>query len=167
MSYARRKLEVESESLQRGKKKIARMKRVAVEIFRSYIIFLWMKKKVKVCKTFFLYTLSISAQTVRTVFNKIGSSGVVSEDKRGKVCKNCMLDKSVKQSIRDHINCFETVESYYCRQKTKRLFLPPTLNISKMYEMYEEYCEDNDIPQKATESMYRTVFNTEFNMSFF
>lgn len=36
-----------------------------------------------------------------------------------------------------------------------------------MYHLYEEYCEDNGIPQKATESMYRTVFNTEFNMSFF
>lgn len=123
--------------------------------------------RVKVCKTFFLHTLSISAQTVRTVFNKLGSSGVVSEDKRGKACKNSMLDESVKQSIRDHINCFQTVESHYCRPKSSRLFLPPTLNICKMYHLYEEYCEDNGIPQKATESMYRTVFNTEFNMSFF
>nr|CAH7758741.1 unnamed protein product [Callosobruchus chinensis] len=125
------------------------------------------EQKVRVCKTFFLDTLSISAQTVRAVFNKLGSSGVVSEDKRGKVCKNSMLDESVKQSIRKHINCFETVESHYCRLKSERLFLPPTLNISKMYQLYEEYCKDNGIPHKATESMYRTVFNTEFNLSFF
>nr|CAH7730724.1 unnamed protein product [Callosobruchus chinensis] len=46
------------------------------------------EQKVRVCKTFFLDTLSISAQTVRTVFNKLGSSGVVSEDKRGKPKKD-------------------------------------------------------------------------------
>lgn len=51
---------------------------------------------VKVCKTLFLNTLSISAQTVRTVFNKLGSSGVVCEDKRVKVGKNAMLDESIK-----------------------------------------------------------------------
>ncbi|XP_072395672.1 uncharacterized protein [Diabrotica undecimpunctata] len=124
-------------------------------------------KKVQVCKLFFLHTLSISAQMIRTVINKIGSTGVVREDKRGKVCKNSMLDESVKQSIRDHINCFETVESHYCRQKTTRLYLPATLNISKMYSLYEEYCQNNNIEQKATESLYRTIFNTEFNMSFF
>nr|CAH7733003.1 unnamed protein product [Callosobruchus chinensis] len=167
MSFARRKLEAGNETSQRTKK-TSRMKSVAEEISRSYNYHLPLdEQKVRVCKTFFLDTLSISAQTVRTVFNKLGSSGVVSEDKRGKVCKNSMLDESVKQSIRDHINCFETVESHYCRLKSERLFLIPTLNISKMYQLYEEYCKDNCIPHKATESMYRTVFNTEFNLSFF
>nr|CAH7744189.1 unnamed protein product [Callosobruchus chinensis] len=84
MSFARRKLEAGNETSQRTKK-TSRMKSVAEEISRSYNYHLPLdEQKVRVCKTFFLDTLSISAQTVRTVFNKLGSSGVVSEDKRGK-----------------------------------------------------------------------------------
>nr|CAH7743977.1 unnamed protein product [Callosobruchus chinensis] len=123
--------------------------------------------KVRVCKTYFLNTLSISAQTVRTVFNKMNSSGHVTEDRRGKACKNSMLEESVKESIRDHINMFETVDSHYCRQKTSRKYLPPTLNIAKMYSLYEEFCLENNIEKKATEGMYRHIFSTEFNLSFF
>lgn len=78
-----------------------------------------------------------------------------------------MLDESIKITIRDHINCFETFESHYCRSKTKRLFLPLTLHICKMYHLYEGCWADNGIPRKATESMYRTIFNTEFNVPFF
>lgn len=123
--------------------------------------------KVQVCKIFFLNTLSISAQTVRTVFNKMSSVGTVSEDRRGKACKNSMLDESIKQTVRNHINLFETIDSHYCRQKTSRKYLPPTLNISKMFNLYEEYCVENHIEKMATESMYRHIFTTEFNISFF
>lgn len=123
--------------------------------------------KCQVCKVFFLNTLGISAQTVRTVFNKTNSAGNIAKDQRGKACKNSMLDESVKKSVRDHINMFEIVDSHYCRAKTERKYLPPTLNISKMFMMYEEYCVENNIARKATESMYRQIFTTEFNISFF
>lgn len=122
---------------------------------------------VQVCKIFFLNTLSISSQTVRTVFNKMSSVGNITEDRRGKATKNSLLDESVKQSVRNHINMFETIDSHYCRQKTSRKYLPPTLNISKMFTLYEEYCLEKSIEKKATESMYRHIFSTEFNLSFF
>uniref|UniRef100_A0A6P7H5S2 Uncharacterized protein LOC114346528 n=1 Tax=Diabrotica virgifera virgifera TaxID=50390 RepID=A0A6P7H5S2_DIAVI len=123
-------------------------------------------QKTVVCKSFFLNTLGISAQVVKTVIKKMGSTGIVSEDRRGKVCKNSKLDDSVKQSIRDHINLFQTVESHYYRKNTSKRFLPSTLNIAKMYGLYVEYCEVKNIIA-ATESMYRIIFNTEFNLSFF
>lgn len=123
-------------------------------------------KKVVVCKTFFLNTLGISAQVVKTVMNKMGTTGIVAEDRRGRVCKNSKLDDSIKQSVRDHINLFETVESHYCRKNTSKRFLPPTLNISKMYGLYIEYCDQKNI-KAATECIYRTIFNTEYNFSFF
>lgn len=122
--------------------------------------------KVVVCKTFFLNTLGISAQVVKTVFKKMGSTGIVAEDRRGRACKNSKLDDSIKQSVRDHINLFETVESHYCRKNTSKRFLPPSLNISKMYGLYQEHCEKHNVPP-ATESIYRTIFNSEFNFSFF
>lgn len=125
------------------------------------------KIKVPVCKIFFLNTLCISAQVVKTVFNKTGSTGVVSEDRRGKACKNSLLSESVKESVREHINSFQTVESHYCRKNTSRLYLPASLNISKMYSLYQEYCSDKNITEVATESIYRAVFNSDFSMSFF
>lgn len=119
------------------------------------------------CKTFFLNTLSISGQMVETVFQKMGSSGVVAEDRRGKACKNSQLDVSIKNSVRNHINSFQTVESHYCRKSTARKYLPSSLNISKMYTLFQDFCKESQIPKSATESIYRQVFNTEFNLSFF
>nr|CAI5861067.1 unnamed protein product [Callosobruchus analis] len=36
-----------------------------------------------------------------------------------------------------------------------------------MYCLYLEYCKDNNITNISTESIYRQIFNTEFNLSFF
>nr|CAI5847551.1 unnamed protein product [Callosobruchus analis] len=36
-----------------------------------------------------------------------------------------------------------------------------------MYCLYLEYCQDNNITNISTESIYRQIFNTEFNLSFF
>ncbi|KAK4876488.1 hypothetical protein RN001_012910 [Aquatica leii] len=80
---------------------------------------------------------------IQTVFAKIGSSGVVMEDRRGKACKNSKLDDSIKDTVRNHINSFKTIESHYCRKTTERKYFPPTLNISKMFLLYQEYCQDN------------------------
>lgn len=125
------------------------------------------EKTVPVCKTFFLNTLSISGQMVETVFQKMGSTGVVTEDRRGKACKNSQLDETIKDSVRSHINSFETIESHYCRKSTERKYLPSSLNISKMYTFYQEFCTENHIAKPASESIYREIFNREFNLSFF
>lgn len=116
-----------------------------------------------VCKTFFLNTLSISGQIVQTVFIKLGSTGVVLTDRQGKACKNSLLGDSVKQSVRDHINSFETIESHYCRQSTSRQYLSASLSVAKMYTMYLEYCQERNVTSTATECIYRQVFNTKFN----
>lgn len=71
------------------------------------------------CVKFFFNTLGVSAQVVKPVFKKMGTTGVVAADRRSRVCKNSKLDDSIKQSVRDYINLFETVESIH--------------NISKMY----------------------------------
>nr|CAI5823299.1 unnamed protein product [Callosobruchus analis] len=144
----------------------AEAKRERKKVFSFNYTFYNRGKRTAVCKTFFLNTLGISAQVVKTVFQKMGSTGIVGEDRRGRVCKNSKLSDSVKQSVRDHINLFKTVESHYCRKNTSKRFLPPTLNVSKMYNMYLEYCEQSNI-KPAPECTYRVIFNTEFNFSLF
>ncbi|KAI4462947.1 dna-directed rna polymerases i ii and iii subunit rpabc2 [Holotrichia oblita] len=36
-----------------------------------------------------------------------------------------------------------------------------------MYSLFLEYCEENNVTEVATQSMYREIFNTEYNFSFF
>ncbi|KAJ8966939.1 hypothetical protein NQ314_003216 [Rhamnusium bicolor] len=103
------------------------------------------KERIQVCKIFFLNTLCICAQVVKTVLHKKLPSGSVVEDKRGKVLKNSQVDDTFKQHVRDHINSFEPIESHYCRKKSQRLYLPSNLNITKMYGLYQEYCVENKI----------------------
>lgn len=121
---------------------------------------------IQVCKTFFLNTLDISAQVVKTVACKSMDNITVPADKRGTVKKNSQLPVEVKESVRQHIKSFVPVDSHYCRKDSNRLLLPPTLNIAKMYSLYREYCESNNISQIASSAIYRQVFNTEFNISF-
>ncbi|KAJ8949696.1 hypothetical protein NQ314_008159 [Rhamnusium bicolor] len=123
--------------------------------------------KIKVCKKFFLNTLDISSQVIKTVRNKMGNSGQIEEDKRGRVARNSKVSDETKRCVRRHINSFEAVDSHYCRKNSNRLYLPPTLSVSKMYDLYLEFCKDNSISEIASESIYRQIFTHEFNISFF
>ncbi|CAH1109932.1 unnamed protein product [Psylliodes chrysocephalus] len=150
----------ESDSGDKGKENSSR------RAYSNYYFFTINLAKTSVCKQFFLNTLSISSQVVKAVIKKTGVHETVNKDLRGKVCKNSLIEEDVKQNIRDHINSFEFIESHYCRTNTSRLYLPPSLNVSKMYSLYEEHCKDNNIKKIATESMYRRIFSEEFNISF-
>ena len=57
------------------------------------------------------------------------------------------------------------INSHYCRAKTSKQYLDPSLNISKMYDLCKEKClEINEEPVK--ESYYRFIFNTAYNIGF-
>lgn len=114
--------------------------------------------KIKICKTFFFNSLGISSQVVKTVANKLKNNVTIEKDKRGKVCLNSKLPDEVKQAVRDHINSFQPIESHYCRQNTGKVYLPASLNISKMYSLYREYCAENNIAQVSSAAIYRQVF---------
>nr|CAI5846436.1 unnamed protein product [Callosobruchus analis] len=121
-----------------------------------------------VCKTFFLNTLSISHQTVETAIKKKKGGGIVTPDKRGKHEPVNKIPEEVRNSVRTHIAKFPTYESHYCREKTKKRYLGNHLNISKMYSLYLEDCEEkgrrND--EIAKEWLYSDIFNYEYNYSF-
>nr|CAH7732525.1 unnamed protein product [Callosobruchus chinensis] len=56
-------------------------------------------QRIVVCKTFFLNPLGISAQVVKTTFQKMGSIGIVAKDRRGKPSTNYKLSDSITQKI--------------------------------------------------------------------
>ena len=67
-----------------------------------------------------------------------------------------------KNEVREHINKFPTVDSHYCRAQSQRKYLEASLNISTMYTLYKAIHDD-----PVSEAIYRQIFCTEFNLSFF
>uniref|UniRef100_A0A1B6CPY4 Uncharacterized protein n=1 Tax=Clastoptera arizonana TaxID=38151 RepID=A0A1B6CPY4_9HEMI len=63
----------------------------------------------------------------------------------------------------EHIASFPAEESHYPNKK----YLSPMLSVVKMYRLYQEQCKLDQVPERflIKESMYRFVFDHEFNLS--
>lgn len=48
-----------------------------------------------------------------------------------------------EQIVRNHIDSIPIMESHYTRKSTMRLHLDSKLTISKMFQLYQDYCEEN------------------------
>jgi len=84
--------------------------------------------------------------------------------RHGKIGKK--IDDSIKESIRNHIKTFPSIPSHYCKAKSSKNYIDGSLNISLMYRLYLEKCNKENI-QYGKKSMYESIFNQEFNLSFF
>ncbi|XP_039293223.1 uncharacterized protein LOC120353480 isoform X1 [Nilaparvata lugens] len=121
--------------------------------------------RTRVCKTFFLNTLSISNTFVNTALSKKDEMGIVQGDLRGKHVNHKKVDDSIKKGIREHIDSFCRIESHYCRADSKREYIDGGLTIASMYRMYKEKkMSEGELYGKPY--LYETIFNTEFNISF-
>ena len=85
------------------------------------------------------------------------------QERRGKkepANKTCQTDV---EAVKAHIKSFPHYVSHYCRKQNQDVkYLPQNLNLSLMYPMYK-----NDYGSKAvSESMYRKIFPTDFNLKF-
>ena len=120
----------------------------------------------KVCKEFFLRTLSISnGRLHRALLNKRVNSGMIVADKRGKNVKR-RIPHADRQCVVNHINRFPRYVSHYTRNHQQhREYLSPSLNITIMYDLYkrEMLCEGH---RPVKESFYRHIFETDFNLHF-
>lgn len=56
------------------------------------------------------------------------------------------------------------MESHYCRETTKKMYLEEGLSVAKMYRLYLEDNQDKDV---VSQQIYAIIFNYEFNLSFF
>ena len=119
--------------------------------------------KVEVCKQFFLNTLAISERTVQTAFKK-SKNGMVEDDHRGKTKHNNEAMQQRKEDLRRHILSFPLVPSHYCRSSSNLLYLLCELTLSKMYSLYTEQCQHNQI-KLLSYTTYWTVFQS-MNISF-
>ncbi|KAL4705692.1 hypothetical protein ACJJTC_018765 [Scirpophaga incertulas] len=70
------------------------------------------------------------------------------------------------EEVRRHIESFPCMESHYTRRDTNKKYLAADLNIRKMYTLYKQLCQKENI-EAVNELTYRRVFATEYNLSFF
>ncbi|KAJ8678303.1 hypothetical protein QAD02_014090 [Eretmocerus hayati] len=128
---------------------------------------------VTVCKEMFLKTPDISYQQVKTAKTKMaaaGITGVMSGDQRGLHTENRKnrVSENAKQTAREHIESFPTMESHYCREESNELYLDESVqSIAMMYRLYEKSAQAKKLDDIVTFAMYTHIFNTEFNYGFF
>jgi hypothetical protein len=69
-------------------------------------------------------------------------------------------------AVKEHIQNVPAFESHCTRpHNPRRKYLSPDLDIRKMFNLYVEKCEENNISH-VNEWIYRKIFNKEFNLHF-
>lgn len=109
--------------------------------------------------------MSISEGFVRNALKKTTSTGVALPEKRGKRIPFNKISEDVIKNIKANINSYPAYESHYSRERTAKKYLGSDLNISKMYNLYNEECEKKRL-RPAKLWLYRKIFNEDFNLSF-
>lgn len=118
----------------------------------------------QVCKSFFLSTLDVTDRQIGYYFKfyENTTTSIPHSPKRGRYNKSHILLER-KSQVMDHINRFPRIRSHYCRTTIKRKYLDPQLTVPTMYKLYKKLPEVTN-PVKL--SMYRNIFNSEFNLGF-
>ncbi|CAH0403799.1 unnamed protein product [Chilo suppressalis] len=122
-------------------------------------------ERIRVCKTFFKNTLSVSERMVYTVQSKM-NEGFMMEDLRGRHNNHKKLNPQLIQDIKTHIDMIPKIESHYVRASTSKQYIGGDKAIKDLY---------NDFVTKQTETnrergnymAYYKIFTKEFNLGFF
>uniref|UniRef100_A0A915KJB7 Uncharacterized protein n=1 Tax=Romanomermis culicivorax TaxID=13658 RepID=A0A915KJB7_ROMCU len=118
---------------------------------------------IRVCKEFFLKTLSISEKFVRNTISLKSLIGTFcGTDNRGKHEPWNKTPVDQVSVVRQHIASFPAVESHYTRQKSTRWYLSSDLSLQIMYDQYCATAGDNAV----SFGKYRHIFTNNFNLSF-
>ncbi|CAG5019320.1 unnamed protein product [Parnassius apollo] len=146
----------------RERSRVTSMKPQRNKYFVTFFFFLRDSKRiVKVCKKFFLAALGLGKHRVNTIANKI-YEGKTPHDNRGGDRKSAQsLEK--KESVKKFLDALPAKESHYNRKKSRRAYLSYELNIRKLWGLYNTGVDDD---LKVTETMFRRVFENDFNIGF-
>ncbi|CAG9772069.1 unnamed protein product [Ceutorhynchus assimilis] len=125
-------------------------------------------KNIRVCKFFFMATLSINNRVIQTVIMKqkhCESGKVVASDKRGKHGNHHKVDEEIKNGIRHHIKSIPRVESHYCRSHSKKEYIEGNKTMADLHRDYKKLCVDQNTAA-GNYIIYCKIFNEEFNITF-
>lgn len=94
-----------------------------------------------VCGNFFMSSLDVSVQTIRTTLDKWKRGET--KDKRGAHGQHAILPEHKREAVINHIQSFPAYVSHYKREESSALYLDPSLTIAKMYELFLEKWYEN------------------------
>lgn len=139
-------------SVQRPKRNLRNIQNVRIK----YI--LWNEGQTasyKVCQKFFLAALHVSQRRVITIAkNLINDCGVV--EKRGGDHRSHRFNEK-RTTVTEFIGKLKGTEAHYNRNKSKRIYLSSALNISKLYQMYNNQADDDLKVKKSFFSKYSST----------
>lgn len=124
--------------------------------------------EVTVCKKMFLNTLMISDKLVRIAWENFESGKEFVQTKKGRRKKHKkVVVKTMVKSVRDHVNSFTPIGSQYLGENITKLYLDGSLNISRMFHLYNEWLDPNKYIRRAkTEKQYKDLVKKNLDLSF-
>lgn len=120
---------------------------------------------ITVCMRAFLSIHGISEKMVRSSVDKVGATGTVEEEQRGKHRPHNKTPDEKTALIEKHINQLPTVTAHYCRAKSMyRVYLPHGSSKATLYKDYVRWLQEQGKEDlKASISVYSKIFRT-FNI---
>ncbi|KAJ8377631.1 hypothetical protein AAFF_G00255400 [Aldrovandia affinis] len=123
------------------------------------------KEVITVCQKTFMSVLGgINRYRVNRLARYYHTTGRQQQERRGGSRKTAK-DREIDDSIVDWIKRYKCRESHYGRGKSVHSYLPPSLNLSKMWGAWKSDCQGNDKPI-ASFSKFKKIFYSHFNLGF-
>ncbi|CAG9793954.1 unnamed protein product [Diatraea saccharalis] len=121
-------------------------------------------QRIKVCKTFFKNTLSVSERMVYTVQSKM-NEGFAMNELRGKHQNHKKLDPELLNDIRNHITMIPKISSHYVRSSTSKEYIGGDKTIKDLYTDFasQQMINNKDVGNYMA---YYKIFTGEFNLGF-
>lgn len=119
-------------------------------------------KLVKVCQKFFLDILEISKFRVQRLCRKEIMTGESPNKLGGGDYRSKHSEEKIIE-VKRFLQFFETLESHYCRGKSKRQYLPSHLSITHLCEAYNNKVDNDELKIKYE---YFKVFVEYYNVGF-
>ena len=119
--------------------------------------------EIQICKKVFISVHGITRSKIDILVNKMKHDGEIPRDLRG-IHDNCphRMSKDTIKTVHEHISSFQSQNSHYTLKKSERIYLDESLNIKKMYNLYEGKFPDTAVSYES----YRAIFNKHFNINF-
>jgi len=120
-------------------------------------------KDVQVCLNAFAAFHGISKNWVQNIRETLVFQGKSPVDRRGKHRnrKHVISEETITKAC-EFIASLKGRKSHYSLKKSKKLYLPEELNITKLFNMYTAKNPDNPVSYDK----FRDIFNTKFNIGF-
>lgn len=119
--------------------------------------------EIQVCRSALCSIFGIGKHRISRISNSIASTGFPPKDMRGRHSNRPHAhDSETIEHVKSHISSFQGRKSHYSVSRTDVFYLPESLNITKMFQLF---CEQNPNTRIKYET-YRKVFNEHFNIKF-